>query len=71
MVLTKKVKVIFEISEDFIRESASFETAAAKIKAVDGKDAMKVLFDTIGFRQLECQIDKGKTEFVVTPRQAG
>ena len=60
------IKILFEVSEDFIRESASPETATAKMKAEDGKRAMKALFDMIGFKQLEKQIDEGKTEFVVT-----
>ena len=61
------IKITFEVSEDFIRESATPETATAKMKAEDGKHAMKALFDMIGFKQLEKQIDEGKTEFVVTP----
>ena len=60
------IKILFEVSEDFIRESASAETATAKMKAENGKYAMKALFDMIGFKQLEKQIDEGKTEFVVT-----
>jgi len=61
------IKIIFEVSEDFIRESASPETVTAKIKVENGISAMKSLFDMIGFKQLEKQIDEGKTEFVVTP----
>ena len=61
------IKITFEVSEDFIRESATPETATAKMKAEDSKRAMKALFDMIGFKQLEKQIDEGKTEFVVTP----
>ena len=61
------IKIVFEVSEDFIRESASPETATAKMKAEDGKRAMKALFDMISFKQLEKQIEKGKTKFVVTP----
>lgn len=60
------IKIMFEVSEDFIRESASPETATAKMKAGDGNRAMKALFDMIGFKQLERLIDEGKTEFVVT-----
>ena len=63
------IKITFEISEDFIRESASPETATAKMKAADGNHAMKALFDMIGFTLLEQQIDNGKTEFVVTPEK--
>lgn len=61
------VKITFEISEDFIRENANPESTSEKTKATEGKKAMKVLFDMIGFSQLEKQIDAGKTEFVVTP----
>ena len=61
------IKITFEVSEDFIRESASPETATAKMIAEEGKRAMKALFDMIGFSQLKKHIDEGKTEFVVTP----
>ena len=61
------IKILFEVSEDFIRESASPETATAKRQAKGGKSAIKALFDMIGFKQLEKQIDEGKTEFVITP----
>ena len=61
------IKILFEVSEDFIRENASPETAIAKTKASDGKHAMKALLDMIGFGLLKKQIDEGKTEFVVTP----
>lgn len=61
------IKIMFEVSEDFIRENATPEAATAKMKAEDGQRAMKALFDMIGFKQLEKQIDEGKTEFVVTP----
>ena len=61
------IKITFEVSEDFIRESANPESTTAKMKAAEGNKAMKVLFDMIGFGQLKKQIDEGKTEFVVTP----
>ena len=60
------IKITFEVSEDFIRKSASPEAATAKMKAEDGNRAMKALFDMIGFTKLEKQIDQGKTEFIVT-----
>ena len=58
------IKILFEVSEDFIRESASPEIF---MKAEDGKRAMKAFLDMIGFKMIEDQIDEGKTEFVVTP----
>ena len=61
------VKIIFEVSEDFINESSNPVNATAKMKAAEGNRALKVLFDTIGFAQLKCQVEKGKKEFTVTP----
>ena len=61
------IKITFEVTEDFIRESANPETATAKMKAEEGKRAMKALLDMIGFGQLKKKIEQGKTEFVVTP----
>ncbi len=61
------IKITFEVCEDFIRESTSLETATAKMKTARCTTVLKTLFDMIGFKQLERQIDKGKTEFVVTP----
>ena len=61
------IKITFEVSEDFIRENASSESATAKMAAAEGNKAMKVLFDMIGFGQLKKEVEKGKTEFVVTP----
>lgn len=61
------VKIIFEVSEEFINESANPDNATAKMKAAEGNRAMKVLFDMIGFGQLKKQVEKGKNEFTVTP----
>lgn len=61
------IKIIFELSEEFIANNASEETIDARMKEVNGSKAMKVLFDMIGFQQLKKQVDAGKTEFVVTP----
>ncbi len=61
------VKIIFEVSEEFINESANPDNASAKMKESEGKRAMKVLFDMIGFGQLKKQVEKGKKEFTVTP----
>ena len=61
------IKITFEVSEDFIRESASPEFGISKMKEAEGGRVVKALFDMIGFKQLEKQIDEGKTEFVVTP----
>lgn len=61
------VKITFEVSEDFIRENASPKLATEKMKAAEGDNAVKVMFDLISFSQMENMIDKGKTEFIVTP----
>ena len=61
------VKIIFEVSKDFIKEQVKDETVSAKMKEAEGSKALKVLFDMVGFKQIEKQIDKGVTEFVVTP----
>ena len=61
------VKIIFELSEEFMANNASKETIDARMKEANGHKAMKVLFDMIGFQQLKEQVDAGKTEFVVTP----
>ena len=61
------IKITFEVSEDFIRESANPESVSAKMKEAEGNRAMKVLFDMIGFGRLKKEIEQGKKEFVVTP----
>lgn len=61
------IKIIFELSEEFIANNASEETIKAKMEKAEGPKAMKVLFDMIGFQQLKKQVDAGKTDFVVTP----
>lgn len=61
------IKIVFEVSEDFVRENASPETAAAKMKAAPEGRAVKVMFDMVDFGQLKRQIDQGKKEFVITP----
>lgn len=61
------VKITFEVSEDFIRENANPKLAIGKMKAAKGNKAMKVMCDMIGFSQMENMLDKGKTEFIVTP----
>ena len=60
------IKIIFELSEEFIANNASEETIKAKMKEAEGTKATKVLFDTIGFQQLKKEVDAGKTEFVIT-----
>lgn len=61
------IKITFEVNEDFIRENTSAEFMFSKVKEAKGEQAIKALCNMIGFRQLEQQIDMGKTEFVVTP----
>jgi hypothetical protein len=61
------IKIVFEVSEDFVRENASPETAAAKVKEAPEGRLIKVMFDMMGFRLLKKEIDQGKREFVITP----
>ena len=61
------VKIIFEVSKDLIANNASEETRSAKMKAAEGDKALRVLFDSIAFQQLNKEIEAGKTEFVVSP----
>lgn len=61
------VKITFEVSEDFIRENANLKLVTEKMKAAGGDKTLKVMFDLISFSQMENMIDKGKTEFIVTP----
>ena len=61
------IKITFEVSEDFVRENANTDVVGEKMKAAEGNRAMKILMDIIGFSQMEKLIDKGVTEFVVTP----
>lgn len=61
------ITITFKVSKDLIANNASDETIKAKMKAVEGDKALKVLFDMLGFKQIQKQIEQGKTEFVVTP----
>ena len=60
------IKITFEVSEDFIRENATVDTTISKLETTNGINSVRVLFDTIAYKQLEEQIDNGKTEFVVS-----
>lgn len=60
------IKITFEVSEDFIRENANVDTTISKLETTKGLNSIRVLFDTIAYKQLEEQIDNGKTEFVVS-----
>ena len=61
------IKVIFELDKEFIANNANEETISAKMKAAEGTDFIKVLFETVAFTSLFQQVELGKTEFVVTP----
>lgn len=63
------VKITFEVSEDFIRESTKPENAADNIINKNGFKALKGMLDVIAFSQLKKMVDDGKTEFVVTPEK--
>lgn len=60
-------KIIFELSEEFIKEQSTEEKFSSKLDEVEGKKAIKVMFDTISFCRLQKEIEEGKKEFVVTP----
>lgn len=59
------IKITFEVSEDFIRQNA--HPTSDNMKEANDKHVIKLLFDLIGYGLLEKQLEKGKTEFVVTP----
>ena len=61
------IKIIFELSEEFLENNASEKTIDARMDEAKGNRVIKVLFDMIGFKQLKAQVDAGKSEFVVTP----
>lgn len=61
------IKITFEISEDFIAENANVGKALERMKNSEGGDnAISALFDITCFGMLKKEINKGKTEFVVT-----
>ena len=60
------IKITFEVSEDFIEKGTDPKKVASQMM-VEGNHPMQVMLDMIGFGQLKKQIEKGKTEFVVTP----
>lgn len=59
------IKIIFEVSEDFIRNAANPESLKAKIDGVSKDGAMNSLLTTIAATMLKNCIDKGQTEFQV------
>ena len=61
------ITISFKLEEEFIANNASEETIDAKMKEAKGDKAFRVLFNSIAFKQLQKQIEAGKTEFVVTP----
>jgi len=58
-------KFIIEIDDDVIRERGKFENS--KKEMTDGKDPMKTLYDMVAFSSISKYLDKGVTEFHVTP----
>ena len=63
------IKITFEVNEDFVRENGNPENASSKMGGVKPHDILKSLFDVISFGLLGKQLEKGKTEFVVTPNK--
>ena len=60
------MKIIVEVSEDFIREHADAEKMQKRMEE-SGKqpNILKALADMIAFGAIEKQIDKGVTEIIV------
>ena len=59
------IKITFEVSEDFIRESATPESTRAKLKA--NQNPFSILAGLMGFSSLNQLIEEqGKTEFIVS-----
>lgn len=61
------ITITFKVSKDLIANNASEETLHAKMEEAKGDKALRVLFNSIAFKQLNKQIEQGKSEFVVTP----
>ena len=61
------IKIIFEVSEDFIRENGDIEVAKQKMESSKPENMIKIFADSLVYRQLKDDIEEGKTEFIVTP----
>lgn len=61
------IKIIFEVSEDFIRENGDIEVAKKKMESSKPEDMIKIFADSLVYRLLKDDIEEGKTEFIVTP----
>ena len=60
-------KFILEVSDEYIRNHADAERAAASIDSkTSGVDALTALFDVIACKNVRDEIDKGTTEFNVS-----
>lgn len=61
------IKIIFEISEDFVKTGADPQKVAEKNAEGGGKKSnpIKDLFNFMAFTLFEKEIDKGKKEFIV------
>ena len=61
------IKIIFEVSEDFIRENGDIEVANQKMESSKPEDIIKIFADSLVYSQIKDYLEKGKTEFIVTP----
>ena len=61
------IKIIFEVSEDFIRENGDIEVARQKIESSKPEDILKLFAESLAFRQIKDDMEEGKTEFIVNP----
>ena len=60
------IKIIFEVSEDFIRENGDIEVARQKMESSKPEDMLKIFADSLVYNQIKDDLEKGKTEFIVT-----
>ena len=62
------VKIIFEVSEDLINEKADVKNITSKVNDdTKASSVMSMMVDLIGFSHLKERVDKGETEFTVSP----
>ena len=61
------IKIIFEVSEDFIRENGDIEVAKQKMESSKPEDMLKIFADSLVFSQIKDDMEEGKTEFIVNP----
>ena len=61
------IKIIFEVSEDFIRENGDKEVTKRKMESAKSEDLLRIFADSLVFSQIKDDMEKGNTEFIVNP----